>query len=409
MEQDEFGRWESRIHNLTPEECQVLRFCVWVASVMERELGGFVARAVLTAWLADVENLPITLSSAKPDQNTGDTSGADVPFPRWLRDVGNLTDSQLRTISAALSIGAEVPQVASGTADAGFLRWLMEVRQLPSSRQSSIKAITDVWLEKASQEESTKGCINRPTRELRDSNMDNPKVYRGNWAKSIGKTAKYSVRHVDGESRVTIFCDLGNSQRFLAIDEDAADIADRVNRIKRAIGKSIGGVFYLNEYHHLVVPVRDYYYFAGKVSDVEFSFTFGGRKLTTKPVNAHGEMLNPGDEWIGPRPGILYRLAAGGSDIYYETPALTNDHPPQVKAGVTSRVYLSKAIGDRRAVTDTARLILDQRSHLGGRFYVNEHRAVFTPVAREDGLNYIYCGQLDLAKWFPEPLQDTTT
>lgn len=51
------------------------------------------------------------------------------------------------------------------------------------------------------------------------------------------------------------------------------------------------------------------------------------------------------------------------------------------------------------------RPIADVRGHQGGRFYVNEHGAVFTPVGAGDGngLDYLYCGQIDREAWFPEP------
>jgi hypothetical protein len=60
---------------------------------------------------------------------------------------------------------------------------------------------------------------------------------------------------------------------------------------------------------------------------------------------------------------------------------------------------------DRALVTQAVRPIADVRGHLGGRFYVNEHGAIFTPVDRGDGngLNYIYCGQIDPAAWFSVP------
>jgi hypothetical protein len=39
---------------------------------------------------------------------------------------------------------------------------------------------------------------------------------------------------------------------------------------------------------------------------------------------------------------------------------------------------------------------------------VNEHGAIFTPVSAGDGngLDYVYCGQIDRTAWFPEPKAD---
>jgi len=49
--------------------------------------------------------------------------------------------------------------------------------------------------------------------------------------------------------------------------------------------------------------------------------------------------------------------------------------------------------------------VSDIRGHQGGRFYVNEHGAIFTPVAAGDGngLDFVYCGKIDRTAWFPEP------
>ena len=49
--------------------------------------------------------------------------------------------------------------------------------------------------------------------------------------------------------------------------------------------------------------------------------------------------------------------------------------------------------------------ISNVRGHQGGRFYVNEHGAIFTPVDGEDGngIDYVYCGQVNPVAWSPEP------
>jgi hypothetical protein len=178
------------------------------------------------------------------------------------------------------------------------------------------------------------------------------------------------------------------------------------------MGASEGGVFYVNEYRHVLVPVTgdagsgvgSHYYYAGK-SNEDFRFEFEGTTLTTRPVDRSGASLNPGDKWVGPRPGIPYVLAAGGGDIYYETPALTDDAPARVRPNVTRKVQLSKVLSDKVALASAVRPIGAVRGHTGGRFYVNEHGAMFSPIDAGDGngLNYLYCGQIDRNAWFPEP------
>jgi hypothetical protein len=138
----------------------------------------------------------------------------------------------------------------------------------------------------------------------------------------------------------------------------------------------------------------------------DFVFEFEGRNLTSKPVNRDGLSLRPGDSWDGPRPGIPYVLAAGGQDIYFESPALTDGKPPEIREGVTRKVHLSKVLKDKEAVSRAIAPVLQIRGHHGGRFYVNERQAIFSPVDSRDGngLNYVYCGQINLTAWFPEPL-----
>jgi hypothetical protein len=65
-------------------------------------------------------------------------------------------------------------------------------------------------------------------------------------------------------------------------------------------------------------------------------------------------------------------------------------------------------LNDRAAVARATKPVSDLRGHQGGRFYVNEHGAIFTPVSAGDGngLDYVYCGQIDGAAWFPEPRVD---
>lgn len=444
MEQSEFERWESGIRDLTTAQRCVLGFCLSTSSEMESRLGAAVARETLAEWLSDVEHLRI--APVEADQSIRADSVASGEFLRWLRDVGDLTRTQCCLASAALIARTEEVQNVSEVTGAEFMRWLEEVKRLSDGqRYQAVNDSIDRWLENVGRrknrgderkvrrdESSTRApssvrlsdaasfenlgssrdsgdSLKRNPQSARpkDREMGEPELYRGPWPKVVSRTAKYRVKGGSESDQVTIEYDLGSGLRtVLAVGEGADDIIKRVGEVKMATSSpaSTRGPFYINEYQHLVVPNNlGYCYFGGKVGDAQFVFEFEGRILTTKPLNEHGEFLSPGDEWIGPRPGIPYKLAAGGTDIYYESPALTEDHPPRVRTGVTRRVYLSRVLADRRAVDDTVRLILNQRSSLGGRFYVNEHCAISTPISREDGLNYIYCGQLDLAKWFPDP------
>jgi hypothetical protein len=235
-------------------------------------------------------------------------------------------------------------------------------------------------------------------------------LYRGNWPQNVSKLAKYTVRFIDGEWKVTVLYDAGDGLRFLAVDGGGAAIAKMVNAAKSAARDQPGGAFYINEFRHVIVPVAapkgdstgSHYYYAGRLQG-DLSFEFEEQMLSTRPVGQDGRPLKPGDRWIGPRPGIPYVLAAAGNDIYYKVPALTDTDPPAVRPNMTRQVHLSKAIGSTIEAAQTARTISAVRV-AGGRFYVNEHGAIFTPVgSSESGIDYIYCGTLEYARWFPEP------
>lgn len=242
--------------------------------------------------------------------------------------------------------------------------------------------------------------------------MKTPTLYRGVWPQNVSRLAKYTVRFVDGAWKVTVLYEAGEGLRYLAVQGGGADLAGRINAVKTALQDQPGGAFYVNEYRHVLVPVADasasgfgsHYYRSGGL-DADLSFEFEGRPLTTRPVGPDGAPLKPGDRWVGPRPGIPYVLAAGGGDIYYESPALTDDDPPRVRPSVTRRVQLSNVLSDRAAVSRAVRPVASVRGHQGGRFYVNEHGAMFSPVQAGDGngLDYIYCGMIDRPAWFPEP------
>lgn len=244
-----------------------------------------------------------------------------------------------------------------------------------------------------------------------------PTLYRGVWPQNVSSLAKYAVRFLDGAWKVTVQYEAGAGLTYLAVEGGSSDLQKRINDVKTALGEAPGGAFYVNEYRHLIVPVRasdgsgtgSHYYFAGKL-DGDFVFEFEGRPLSTRPIGVGGSALTIGDRWVGPRPGIPYVLAAGAGDIYFETPALTEDNPPAVRPNLTRKVQLSKILNDRGALARAVKPIAQLRGHAGGRFYVNEHGAAFSPVGAGDGngIDYLYCGQIDMTAWFDEPVVPAT-
>jgi hypothetical protein len=63
-------------------------------------------------------------------------------------------------------------------------------------------------------------------------------------------------------------------------------------------------------------------------------------------------------------------------------------------------VRLSKEVGEAQA-RQTARKISLIKGNSGGRFYINEYRALFGPQQAEDGYRYVFIGMLtETDAWF---------
>lgn len=137
---------------------------------------------------------------------------------------------------------------------------------------------------------------------------------------------------------------------------------------------------------------RDYY-LAGEYSK-PLKFEFEGNILSGDGVDLEGNPLNPGDDWVGPHPGIPYILQAGCRDIRYES-----EPRPRVK----KEVHLSD-FHDFKTVAKICEPIGAVKGHQGGRFYINEYRQLFAPVNTGYNIYYRYVGRLEsLGNWFPKP------
>jgi hypothetical protein len=220
-------------------------------------------------------------------------------------------------------------------------------------------------------------------------------VFRGNCPRAVVKDAKYSVRSGQKGSVIGLTYSTDDDERWHITTEAHPELVAMVNAVKIAQGNAPNGSFYINEYKQVIVPVADsdVYYLAGEY-DKPLRFEFEGKTLSGEPVDLEGNPLSPGDTWIGPHPGIPYKLAAGGNDIYYTI------HP---RPKVDKKVRLSKAVGLQSAVQGSAQ-IREFKGYAGGVFYVNEFCSIFAPV-QEDRYKwrYVYIGKLDLLLWFPRP------
>lgn len=218
-------------------------------------------------------------------------------------------------------------------------------------------------------------------------------VFRGNCPANVAKDAKYTVRSGPTGPVVALTYNTGDDERWYATTEKHPELVAMVNAVKTSHGSAPNGSFYINEYNQVIVPVVGSmeYYYAGKYEN-RLRFEFEGKTLSGEPMDLDGNPISPGGQWTGPHPGIPYVLAAGGADVYY-------DRVP--RPNVKKRVKLSRAL-DPPTAAEVAGMIREHKGYDGGRFYVNEFRSVFAPVKEGYEWQYIYVGELDLEKWFPE-------
>lgn len=217
--------------------------------------------------------------------------------------------------------------------------------------------------------------------------------YKGYWPSVVAKDAKYHVT-ARGEVRL-IYRESRDEELHLEIGGHRL-LTDLVNGVKVSHSGHPGGVFYLNEYGHVIVPAmvddRQKCYYAGTYREI-LEFPYQGVRYGPVPPNG----LRPGDEWPGPHVGIPYILAPGGVDIRYESREQRGSGVLRIR-----RVWLSESVGPGYARALAGRLIETKGSH-GGRIYINEAQAFFAPVEGSSGSRFRYLGSLGSEPWFPEP------
>lgn len=218
--------------------------------------------------------------------------------------------------------------------------------------------------------------------------------FKGNCPRNVNRDAKYTIRIRDGRPVVSIVYITRDGERWYPTTDEHSELIYMIRQVRSEFGQEPYGSFYINEYKQVILPIlgqRDYYY-AGEYTE-PLVFEFEGLNISGNPQNFIGEPLNTGDEWVGPHQGIPYVLTAGGNDIRYEV---------ELRRDVFRNVRLSEIV-DKENVRYMANRIREIIGPRGGRFYVNEFGAIFTP--RYDGLSirYTYICQLDYSAWFPKP------
>jgi hypothetical protein len=219
--------------------------------------------------------------------------------------------------------------------------------------------------------------------------------FEGNCPRNVAKYAKYAVRTYNERLVVGLVYETQDGERWYVTNEAHPELVEMVSSVKLELSGHPGGAFYINEYHQVIVPGTgtEEYFLAGEYTR-PLRFEFEGHVLSGEPVRDDGTPLEPGEEWHGPRPGIPYVIRADGRDIYYKL---------RPRPNVERRIFLSRHVG-QEAAASIARRLLAYKGWGGGRFYVNEWRAMFAPVGADPSITAVYLGRLGPTDpWFPKP------
>ena len=210
--------------------------------------------------------------------------------------------------------------------------------------------------------------------------------------------AKYRIQHFARKLAVTVTMRTDDGDQIYPATHDHPKLVKMVNGVKEEAGLQPGGIFIINEWRQVIVPVSAdpenesvQYHYAGEYHD-DIVLKMEGSQFSGRPFDIKGLPLKPGSAWNGPRPGLKYKLKAGAGDIEWSR-MITPQRERIVK--------LSDVVG-RSAAQATARRIAGVIGHTkGGALYVNEFGAIFGPSGRDDGYSYLYLGQIpEPGSWF---------
>ena len=138
-------------------------------------------------------------------------------------------------------------------------------------------------------------------------------LYRGHVPSNVSKDAKYTVT-ASGEVRLTYRID-ARTKELLTTGEHP-QLVEMVNAVKSNMGRQSGGVFYINEWRHVLVKAGGGTWFAGTY-EPDLKFDLDGGTVSGRASSS----LSPGDPWTGVRVGIKYTLNAAGDDVATGFPA----------------------------------------------------------------------------------------
>jgi hypothetical protein len=213
------------------------------------------------------------------------------------------------------------------------------------------------------------------------------KRYPGNVPSNVSKDAKYSVVAVAGGWQIRLIYRLSSSERALVTTSSHPELVEMVNAAKLEGTEGAGGAFYINEYRHVIVPTAEGCLYAGKYAPL-LCFKFEGQEISPEAPSA----MQPGQDWLGPRVGTAYVLAADGTDVKYRV---------ETRPNVVMERRLSAEIGNAAAARAARQF--SRHKPGGGRVYVNEARECFGPTRRDEPITHTYLGRIQAEAWFAEP------
>jgi hypothetical protein len=214
--------------------------------------------------------------------------------------------------------------------------------------------------------------------------------YPGLSPSNVNKDAKYSViSSREGGWKVRLIYRSDEGEKSLLTIRRHRKLVAMVNNVKEELKGRLGGIFYINEFGHVLVPHPNGGCVYADTYHKPLKFDFNGQEIG--PVPPAG--LAPGDRWPGPHVGVPYQLIAGGTDMRCMVTSSQGTH----------KLHLSEAVG-----LDAARLLARRlatvKEHRGGRTYINEAGHFFAPINGVEGqVSYVYLGPLGDDAWFPAP------
>lgn len=224
--------------------------------------------------------------------------------------------------------------------------------------------------------------------------------YLWNRSTSVVKQGKYRISMKSGTPVIEVIIETPDDMRIYPAATGHPELVAMVNSIKRQAGFHEGGQFSINEFRQVIVPATNSmgdgevgYYYAGEYHQ-DIVLELDGESFSGRPVDSSGRGLKPGESWSGrPRPGICYKLKAGAADIEFLV---------KISAGREKIYRLSKFVGAAGA-RKTAGKIAQIKGQRGGRFFINEYRAMFCPVHEGQFTDWKFIGMLESGDaWFPK-------